>query len=302
MITGIAFVEMRVRDFDECQDVYGRELGLTEVQDRRAEQTEHGEWESSGAQEAGSREAVLQVGDSFLILREDETVITQVLPNGDVDNKALGSVHHYSFYVESNHHAYSHWKDFFATYRYSRTKTGPQVQPMQHSYLQRSLLEFADPNGYTIQFSEIVDPRLSLQERRVEKANIANVSTGGPVKGFDHLNMHCPDLAVAKELYADKLGLRTIDHSDGETTEGYVFVAGLCDLEVSAKKPGMEPDGLGPGIIASYGLWCDDVDAVARDVGHTGPITERDLALGVPMRSITVDVGDGVPVELAQRL
>ena len=301
MITGIAYLEMRVSDLDECRDVYGRQLGLTEVQDNSAALSEKGEWISSTA-EGGERESVLQVGDSFLVLHEDKSVVTQVLPNGEVDRTARGSVGHYSFYVSGNHHAYSHLKDFFGSYRFARTKDGPQVQPMNHSYLQRSLLEFADPNGYTIQFSEIVDPRVSNQERRTEKANIANLSTGGLIKGFDHLNMSCPNINAAKELYADKLGLAIIDHSDSETHEGYVFVAGLCDLEVGAQKTGMDPDRLGRGVVGSFGLWCDDIDSLASDIGHPVPVAERDLALGVPMRSITLDVGDGLPVEVSQRL
>ena len=302
MITGIAYVEMRVRDLNECRDVYGRDLGLTEVQDTTAVQNEKGEWVSSASTESGNRESVLQVGDSFLVLHEDASVVTQVLPNGDVDTQASGSVRHYALYVSGNHHAFSHLQDFFSRYRYARTKGGPQVQPMNHAYLQRSLLEFADPNGYTIQLSEVVDPRLSKQERRAEKAGIANVSTGGLIKGFDHLSMACPDIRAAKELYADKLGLRVIDHEDGETSEGYVFVAGLCDLELSSPKTGTDLDKFGRGIVGSFGLWCDDVDAVARDIRHTDPVTERDLALGVPIRSITLDVGDGLPIEVAQRL
>jgi len=211
MITGIAFIEMRVLDFDECRDIYGRQLGLTEIQDITAVLNDKGEWVSSASPESGHRQSVLQVGDSFLILNEDPTVVTQVLPNGDIDPEVRGSVSHYSFYVNGNHHAFSHLKEFWNTYRYARTKEGPSVQPMNHAYLQRTLLEFADPNGYTIQVSEIVDPRLSKQERRREKANIANVSNGGLIKGFDHLNMRCPDIKVARDFYADKLGLGIID-------------------------------------------------------------------------------------------
>ena len=302
MITGIAYIEMRVREFDECREVYGRELGLTEVQDTTAVLSEKGEWVSSASAESGNRESILQVGDSFLVMHEDSTAPTQVLPNGEVDRKASGSVGHYAFYANGNEHTYTHLKEFLGTYKWARTKDGPQVQPMNHAYMQRTLLEFADPNGYTIQFSEIVDPRLSNQERRREKANIANMATGGLVKGFDHINMSCPDSSRAKELYADKLGLRIIDQSDSEAHEGYVFVAGLCDLEIGSQKSGADADRLGPGIVGSFGLWCDNIDALAKDISHPVPPVERDLALGVPMRSITVDVGDGLPVEVAQRL
>ena len=301
MITGIAYVEMRTRNFDECREVYGTHLGLTEVQDKTSALNEKGEWVSTESVENGNREAVLQIGDSFLVLHEDETAPTQVSAKGERIRQSSGSVGHWSFFVEGNFHAYSHLKDFLAFNRFPGTKEGPSVQPMNHTYLQRTLLEFADPNGYTIQLSEIVDPRNDKQERRREKQRIANVATGGLIKGFDHLNMSCPDIEKAKELYNGKLGLPIIDHTEADTHEGYVFVAGLCDLELDAKKNG-DSDRFGPGVVGSIGLWTDDVDGLAKDIGHPDPPTERELALGVPMRSITLDVGDGLPVEVAQRL
>lgn len=302
MITGIAYIEMRTRSFDECREVYGTHLGLTEVQDTTAVLNEKGEWESTASSESGNREAILQIGDSFLILHEDETAPTQVAPKGARMREAWGSVGHWSFFVNGNHHAFSHLKDFFAMYRFAGTKEGPSVQPMNHAYMQRTLLEFADPNGYTIQLSEIVDPRLQNQDRRREKQRIANLATGGLIKGFDHISMSCPDISNGKELYGDKLGMRIIDHSDSETHEGYVFVAGLCDIELGAQKSGANADRLGKGIVGSLGLWSDDVDALAKEIGHPTPPTERDMALGVPILSITLDVGDGLPVEVAQRL
>ena len=114
--------------------------------------------------------------------------------------------------------------------------------------------------------------------------------------------MSCPDIGKGKELYGDKLGMRIIDHSEGETHEGYVFVAGLCDIELGTRKDGANADRLGPGVVGSLGLWSDDVDGLAKEIGHPEPPAERDLALGVPIRSITLDVGDGLPLEVAQRL
>ena len=291
MITGIAYIEMRTRLLDECRQVYGARLGLTELQNTSAVLNERGEWVDSAEPGSGRREAVLQVGDSFLVLREDETA-----------PEALGSVGHWSFYVEGNHHAYAHLKGSFAFNSPPGADEGPIVQPMNHAYMQRSLLEFVDPNGYTIQISEIVDPSLRNQERRRQKQRLASLSTGGLIKGFDHMAMQCPDMAAGRALYGDKLGLPVIHQSDTATHEQCVFVAGMCDLELGARKSGGNADHLGRGIVGSFGLWTDDVDALARETGHAGPPVERDLALGVPIRSITFDVGDGLPVEVAQRL
>lgn len=292
MITGIAYIEMRTRLLDECREVYGRNLGLTELQNTTAVLNERGEWVDSAAS-GGNREAVLQVGDSFLVLREDETAPMK---------PPWGSVGHWSFYVEGNFHAWSHLKDSFAFNKPPGAEDGPIVQPMNHAYMQRSLLEFVDPNGYTIQISEIIDPTLHNQERRREKQRIANLSTGGLIKGFDHMAMQCPDMARGKELYGDQLGLPVIHHSDSDTHEQNVFAAGMCDMELGAPKNRANTDRLGRGFVGSFGLWTDDVDALAGEMGHASPPAERDLALGVPIRSITLDVGDGLPVEVAQRL
>ena len=175
MITGIAYIEMRTRLWDECREVYGKHLGLTELQNTTAVQNEKGEWVDGAAAESGDREAVLQVGDSFLVLHEDEAAPMLVSSEGERIGQAGGSVGHWS---------YSHLKGFFASNRFRATKDGPIVQPMDHAYMQRSLLEFVDPNGYPIQISEIVDPRLHNQERRQEKQRMANLSAGGPPQGF----------------------------------------------------------------------------------------------------------------------
>ena len=76
----------------------------------------------------------------------------------------------------------------------------------------------------------------------------------------------------------------------------------MCDIELSTQKDGANADRLGSGVVGSFGLWIDDVDALAKEIGHASPPAERDLALGVPIRSITLDAGDGLPVEVAQRL
>ncbi len=302
MISGISYIQMRTPLWDECREVYGRRLGLTELQNTTAVQNEKGEWVDGAAAESGDREAVLQVGDSFLVLREDEAAPVLLSPEGERTGQAYGSVGHWSFYVEGNHHAFAHLEGFLASNRFRATKDGPIVQPMDHAYMQRSLLEFVDPNGYPIQISEIVDPRLHNQERRREKQRIASLSAGSVLKGFDHMAMECPDIARGREIYGEMLGLSVIDHSESGTHEGYVFAAGMCDIELRARIDGGNVDGLGRGVVGSFGLWTDDVDALAGEIAHDAPPAERDLALGVPIRSITLDAGDGLPVEVAQRL
>ena len=304
MVTDIAYLEIRTRYFDECVDTYAKHLGLTEIQDNSSVLNEKGEWDSAESVENAQRQAVLQVGDSFLLITEDENAPTNMTADGQRNSsETQGSVGHWSFFVESNFHAYFHLKDFLHFNKFNRgTREGPSVQPMNHAYLQRSLLEFGDPNGYTIQLSEIVDPRFEKQDRRREKQKIANLATGTVIKGFDHFSMSCHDIDKAKEIYADKLGMQIIDHSENDTHEGYVFVAGLCDLEIGVVKDGSGLDRLGKGVVGSIGLWVDDIDATAKILGHSATPTQREIALGLPIRSFTIDIGDGLPVEIAQRV
>ena len=280
--------------------------GLTELQNTTAVLNEKGEWVSTTSSESGDREAVFQVGDSLLILHEDAQAVTRVLPNGDLDEgqEVPGAVNHLSYYTNSNEHAFFHWAELLRTQKYGRgrTYTGPSVQPMNHSYLQRTLLEFADPTGFTIQVSEVVDPRPAKQARRKEKVQLANACTGGLIKGFDHLCMQCSDSNRAREFYQGKLGLTIVDHSENEEHEGYVFAAGLCDLELGLRKKGVNPELMGPGTVGSIGLWCDDLDSLISHIGHSAPPTDRELALGLTVRSITLDSGDGFPVEVAQQV
>jgi len=53
------------------------------------------------------------------------------------------------------------------------------VQPADHAYMQRSLLEFDDPNGYVLQVADVLDPRDHLKARRAEKTALAARSSWG---------------------------------------------------------------------------------------------------------------------------
>ena len=74
---------MRIRSFDECREVYGTHPVLTEVQDTSSVLNEKGERDSAESVESVNREAVLQVGDSFLILHEDLAAPTQISPRSE---------------------------------------------------------------------------------------------------------------------------------------------------------------------------------------------------------------------------
>ena len=81
--------------------------------------------------------------------------------------------------------------------------------------MQRSLLEFVDPNGYTIQISEIADPRLEQQER-LREAEDRQPLCREPSQGVGSHGHGVSGNGPGKELYGDQLGLGVID-SESDT-------------------------------------------------------------------------------------
>ena len=147
LLTGIAHLEMRVRDLDACRALYGEQLGLKET--------------AHGVGPHGDRVSMFATGDSVLELHEDPSAVTSLLPFGEKKDpmEVPGSVGHFAFYTEDNNEAFRALKDFLASNSHNVTWDGLSVQPIDHVYMQRSLLEFSDPGGYVIQIVDLIDPR-----------------------------------------------------------------------------------------------------------------------------------------------
>lgn len=154
MLTGIGHIEMHVRDLAACRTLYGEQLGLTEV--------------AHGLGPNGDAVSMFAIGDSILELHEDADAVTEKLPSGEKKDflDVPGSVGHFAFYAEDNHGVYSVLKKSLADFT---TQSGPEVQPLGHSYIQRSLLQFGDPDGYIIQIADLLDPRAEVEARIAEK-------------------------------------------------------------------------------------------------------------------------------------
>ena len=54
-------------------------------------------------------------------------------------------------------------------------------------------------------------------------------------------------------------------------------------------------------MVASFGFWTDNLDELVNKIGFSGDIIERDIALGVPVKSIKLDSGDGFFVEILEQ-
>jgi catechol 2,3-dioxygenase-like lactoylglutathione lyase family enzyme len=143
MLIGIGHIALRVQDISACGAVYGDKLGLREV--------------GSGRHEEGRQMCLFRVGTSFLEVREDPDA--PVNPVWDPDAPPAeppplpAAVGHFSFLAGDNDVVHSMLQE-----KGIAPLWGPSVQPLNHAYMQRSLVEFRDPNGFIIQVSEIVDP------------------------------------------------------------------------------------------------------------------------------------------------
>ena len=298
MITGIGHVEMTVRDIAACSEVYGKELGFEEL--------------ARGEGADGGQIAMFVCGTSVLELRENPDAVNGFLPSGEKKDPmdVPGSVGHFAFYAEDNDEAFVVLKDVLLS-KTRATKDGPAVQPVDHAYMQRSLLEFDDPNGYVVQIADVLDPREHLKDRRAEKTALAAAAGGaGLLRGFDHLHIGCTDVALNRQVFGRQLGLAEVSHRMGEGdmpegSEEAIFAAGLADLEIS-QNPAAAGRRYGAGTVTSMGFWTDDVDqayGTMQDRGASvgGPPAQIAALPGVSRRAFTFEGLNGLRLEIAQR-
>ena len=129
MLTGIGSVVMQVAEFAACRTLYGTDLGLVEI--------------GCGVGADGHQVCIFAVGSSILEIHEKpgEANVGTSLPES-------ASVGHFALLVASIDEAYAMLRETNVL----GTRT-PVVQPLDHSYMQRSLLQFDDPNGFVVQIS-----------------------------------------------------------------------------------------------------------------------------------------------------
>ena len=292
MLTAVGHVQMRVRDFDRCRATYRAGLGLREIAD------------GHGAD--GHRICMLAVGPSVLELLEDPKAVTALSPSGSVlaPREVPGSVGHMAYYASDNEKAFVTLRDAGIPLT---TTDGPSLQPIDHCYMQRTLVEFRDPNGLVVQVAEVVDPREHLVARRTAKRKLtAEVGEGKIIQGIDHINIACSDIDANRPLFVEKLGLEEIVFRTTEGRGESVVVVGITDLEI-AQIDTAERGKLGPGIVSGLGFWTDDVELCYRilkgqGVAVGGPPSERTPLPGVGRVAFNIEGLDGLPLEIAQRI
>jgi catechol 2,3-dioxygenase-like lactoylglutathione lyase family enzyme len=182
----------------------------------------------------------------------------------------------------------------------------PQVQPLDHAYMQRSLLEFSDPDGFRVQISQPVDRRLRWTSRLQAKG--ACRADNGPVglyAGFCHFNFPCLDIRATREFYGQALGLAEISYRniEGSVVES-VYAVGCTELEI-----GWSPDlhTLRPWMVSRLGFWTDDVDHVYHMLKEKGIALDDSPVEWVPLpgirrRAFAFQDPDGRMLQVAQCL
>ena len=293
MLTGIAHLQMHVRDLAACRRIYGGQLDLQEL--------------ASAVDAHGRGVSMFATGASVLELIEDPDAVVSNQPSGERKEfeDVPGSVGHWGFYVLDNDEAFVALKGFLDS-NARATTDGPEEQSIDHGYMQRTLLQFDDPDGYIIQISDVIDPREKRKARRARKRALAQAGgAAGLLRGFDHLSIECSDIDATGELFGRKLAMQEVDRRTTGNGPMVVFAVGITDLEISqsATATGQR---LGPGAVISLGFWTDDVEqayhALKQDGVDVGPPPAPiSPVAGMSRRAFTFAGLDGLRLEIAQR-
>ena len=291
MLTGIGHLQMRVLDLNACRRFYGDAIGLEEV--------------GYGVDQDGSPTALFAVGSSVLELVEDAHAVHGLLASGEQKEwfDVPGAINHFAFYVDDNEDVYALLKDRLTSLS---LQDGPQPQPLGHTYLQRSLLDYVDPTGFIVQIAEIVDPRSEVSGRREEKRQIRTEMGGaGMFHGFDHVSIYITDTEATRRVFIEQLGMREFGPGLVEGRKQATLAVGMTDLEMN-ESDNYRGKVLGPGIVSRLGFWTDDVETAYRDLKQNGvsvggPPSDRVPAPGQTRRAFDVEGTDGIPMEIAER-
>ena len=151
MLTGIGSVVMQVAEFAACRTLYGTKLGLVKI--------------GCGVGADGRQVCMFAVGSSILEIHENPNAA-----NAGNSLPTAASVGHFALLVASADEAYAMLRE-----RNVPVSGAPAVQPLDHAYMQRSLLQFDDPSGFIVQISGVVDPGRRKGGRRSAFRSARNV-------------------------------------------------------------------------------------------------------------------------------
>ena len=185
MLTQLSHVVMAVPDLESCLEFYGKSLGLPDS--------------GGGTDVSGKAFRRYGIGPSDLILLEDPTAE----PYARLAGRVRTEVDHFALYVEDLDTVFETLQGRGIPFR-----DRPHTTELGHRNMQRSLVSFEDPNGFTLQLSQTVDPRPHLMTRKEAKKSMAGQAPDtGLFGGIDHVSSYCTDYKANRTLYRDILGL-----------------------------------------------------------------------------------------------
>ncbi len=295
MLTRLLHVAMAVPDLAPCTDFYGRALGLSQS--------------GEGVDSHGQAFRKYRIGPTDLILSEDPDAV----PYADLAGNVRTEVDHFALYVDDVVDIYETLRSRGILFR-----DRPHATELGHRNMQRSLVSFEDPFGFTLQLSQTVDPRPRLAARIEAKKAMAGMAgiggrTGGRTAtinrfgGIDHISIYCTDFAANRALYRDILGLDEFFYSTtreegaavGTGFEQGAFAVGGTDIELASDD---EWRHLAYGPIRELGLLSDQIDRARASLRAQGvPFEEpaRDGALYYPGRSsLAFNSPDGMQLHI----
>ena len=285
MLLELNHMVMAVRDLTACRTLYGGSLGLEEI----------------GTNGEGTNTCCYRVGPTVLELQQQPAASAPASRE-----ETLPAIDHFAFYAASIDRTYASLKDLPVG-----LLGPPQATAVGHRNMQRSLLALQDPNGFTLQISETIDPRSHLEGRRVAKRNMAAATeASGPFGGIDHIAMYCTDYGATRSFYVETLELEEFFHStireEGTTVapgfEQGAFAVGGTDIEMATDDTWT---AVGPGVVVQLGFATADVDRahsalLDSGIAPDGPPRERALYPSPSRRTFTLRDPDGLKIQISE--
>ncbi|MBI3943019.1 MAG: VOC family protein [Chloroflexi bacterium] len=285
MIAGISHLLMWVNNFDASREMYGEGLGLKEV--------------AAGIGGDGHRVAIFAAGAAALELHEDKTARPALDPETGEPMRAIKTpsiwISHIAFHVRDADVAY----DLLGRKGIPFIRS-PQDQPVGHHLIRRRLLEFDDPDLFTVQLAQLIDN----EGRSAEPAGaIPGEPSGVPqiCDKLDHINLRVRNMPAKRAFYREMLGLSEIFHKPTAWGEESMFLVGetVVELDWQPETPTLQGGTVG-GIAFSTGD-LGQVYQMLRDQGVTvsAPAAQSPLP-GIQRRYIAFQDPDGLPLQVVQ--
>lgn len=182
MLTRLIHVAMAVPELDPCIDFYGAALALPES--------------GRGVDGLGQAFRKYRIGPTDLILLEDDTAV----PHAQLTGSARAEIDHFALYVDDVAAVFETLRSRGISFR-----NKPHATELGHRNMQRSLVSFQDPFGFTLQLSQAIDPRPRVAPRLEVKKAMAGSrkSDASPFGGIDHISTYCTDFTANRTLYRD---------------------------------------------------------------------------------------------------